>query len=609
MRNLTNRLENLKPEELEKLRHEWDEGFFDVAADILLLSYVKRDMQKVLREASADRDAFIRAANAVLPLGFGEDCYRGWLDIRKRGWTWCGYAEDKASGFETVAYRKGRSLVVGIAGSDTSVEDWVDNDARLVIPKGPLIPTQYRVVRKKVLALVEGFRKETGRLPKELLLAGNSLGGAVAVVAYAELFLYAMENAMSLRVLTYNSAPVRLEYLRTVLERNKIRAGAGLTDYGIRKFYRRILHLINEDDILNNILYKLIRGIENFGHIGTYLIVENKGEDKERDLLHYAKEHLNVLAIRDPSPASVQDIGFHARNMKADTRVKLKKTLSRRVIRGIQAYNGRIHLLDRVRGALLGLALGDSAGHRFKGVGDATTLALALAKGLLEASANPEPAIAGRFLEWYALDRREIGRTTETAMENAIRKQDFPTGAKIAHEVLGGRTAGNASLKRVLPVALAYGSLDDAVAVAGIQSNMTHFDPRAKEACQLYVWLVYLLLEGRDKEDALDEVFGSHLHYMHYRDLEAFSGSAFVPDSLLEALAVFHRSESFEDGLERIGRLQGGDQFGALAGGLLGAAYGKKAIGIGRSAKLKEKLELLTIAGRLFDQRMKGRER
>ena len=609
MIKLTSRLEEFRREDIEKLKKKWDGQYFDVAADMLLLSYTKKAMQKLLKEESASKEIFIAEADKILPMGFGSECHHAWKDIRERGWKYLAYVEDKASGFEAVAYYKGRILVAAIAGSDNSTEDWIDNDARLIVAKGSLVPTQFRIVRKKLLSILEKYEAVCGRKPKELLIAGNSLGGAVSVVGYTELFFPAMEQGISMSVLAYNSAPVRLEYLETVLRRNELKHGAGLTAYGLRKYYNSILHFINEDDLLNNILSKLIRNLDTFGHIGRFLIIENKGEEKETDMLHYAKEHISIQALRSLQPAEVQDIGFHAKNMVDDSKAKFRRNLRSRVEKDIGEYNRRVALLDKIRGALLGVALGDLYGHKGSGTGDATGMTLAVARGFLEDPEDPERFIGGCLLEWYALDRKEVGKTTATAIEEAIKIQDFPTGAKKAHGLLQGRTAGNASLKRAVPAALLYGSLRRVIAMSGLQSNMTHFDHEAKEACQLYAWLVHLLLDGVEKEAALEDVFGSHLHYWQYKTLgtESIKGGRYVADCLLDALIVFNKAESFEDGLEMIAELSGGREFGPVAGGLLGAAYGKKAIGFKQSGRLQEKVEILEVAGQLYDKRMKER--
>ena len=55
MIKLTSRLEEFRREDIEKLKKKWDGQYFDVAADMLLLSYTKKAMQKLLKEESASK--------------------------------------------------------------------------------------------------------------------------------------------------------------------------------------------------------------------------------------------------------------------------------------------------------------------------------------------------------------------------------------------------------------------------------------------------------------------------------------------------------------------------------------------------------------------------
>lgn len=593
---------------IKDLYDRLDGQFLDVISDVLLLSYTKEVMQALVKRKNTPKEEFLELAEKIIPLNFAESCYQGYLDIYKKRWKYLSFIEDQTTGYESIAFYKDEVLIIGIAGSDKSVEDWIDNDARLLIPRGVLVPTQFKIVGSKIKRIINEYKaKHDCNLPKEIIITGNSLGGAVTVVAYSEIYHFALANNIKLSALTYNSAPLRIEYIEELMLKKCKEYEVDLSDFDTIPFLEGIVNLINEDDLLNNILYIFIKNIENFDHLGKYLIIENKGELKETDLLHYAKEHINVFPIRDLTVSEVQLLEHHAYNMFDGSAQLIKKTIKEKVAERIDEYKEQVVVLDKIRGAMLGTAIADFYGNGKLEATDATKLTLAVAKGLIKAPDEPLPAIGDEVIEWQALDGKYIGRTTKVAIENALKTGSFPTGAKKAHEVLEGRTAGNCSLKRCLPVPLVYRELDIVITLSGLQSNMTHFDSKVKEACQLYSWLVYDLLKGKTKNQALDEVFDSHLYYGQYKNikLEAVIGSSYVVDCLLNCLILFYNYDNLEDLLAGVDKIDNAREIASLAGGLIGLVQGLKGISNNLKDELENKIEILNIAGNLFDERMK----
>lgn len=594
--------------DIKNLHDRLDGQFLDVISDVLLLSYTKDIMQTLVKKRNTPKEKFLNLAEKIIPLNFAESCFEGYLDIYRKKWNYLCFVEDSSTGYESISFFKDETLIIGIAGSDKSVEDWIDNDARLLIPKGVLVPTQFKIVGSKIKRIInEYMTKHDCALPKEIIITGNSLGGAVSVVAYSEIYHFALKNNIKLSCLTYNSAPLRMEYIEELLGKKCKELDIDLSDIDIDPYLDGIINLINEDDLLNNILYIFIKNIENFGHIGKYLIIENKGELKETDLLHYAREHINVVPIRELTVSDVQVLEHHAYNMFDGSAQLIKKTIKDKVAERIDDYKEQVMILDKIRGAMLGTAIADFYGNGKLETTDATNLTLAVAKGLIKSPDEPLPAIGEEIIEWQALDGKYIGRNTKVAIENALKTGSFPTGAKKAHEILEGRTAGNCSLKRCLPVPLVYRDLDIVITLSGLQSNMTHFDSKVKEACQLYSWLIYDLLKGKTKEQALDEVFGSHLYYGQYKtiDVKAVIGSSYVVDCLLNSLILFYNYDNFEDFLTSVDRIENAREIASLAGGLLGLEQGLKGISFNFRDELDDKIEILNIAGNLFDERMK----
>lgn len=601
-------LVNLTLNELNELQTSWDSSLLEVASNMIMLSYVKSEMQPYIKEKGTSEDVFKKNINNELLIDLDEDCFKAYQDMNHRNWTYLTFTEDKETGYEAIAYANGPRLVVGIAGSDKSKEDWIDNDARLLIPKGDLIPTQFKVVGKSLLKMIETYRGVYGRYPKEILITGNSLGGAVTMVGYTELFSYCEKHRIKLRALTYNSAPLRSEYLEAVLQRQAQQEGMELTPGKQQKFYKGIVHFINEDDLLNNILYTFIKNMDTFGHVGKYIIIENKGLAKGEDLLHYAKEHLSVQSLRTLTVSKSQTIEKHAKSMIIDSRELVRKNIQNKIDFEIDRYQRGVELLDQIRGGFLGLAIGDAFGSPEGITGNPTDLTLAVAKGISAEPKDPLLKIGGQLVEWLALNDKGAGKTTRLAIENAIKKDSFPTGAKIANTILNGRTAGSGSLIRVLPIPLFYKELDEVVTLAGLQSNMTNFDPKAKEACQLYSWLVHQLLHNANRDQALSTIFGDHLYYGQYKKLELqeLPVSDYVVETLLTGITLFYRSHSLKEGMELLQALPGDKRgAGAIAGSLLGVYFGMKSIPNEIRKTIHEIVEILSIAGLLYDQRIK----
>ena len=171
---------------------------------------------------------------------------------------------------------------------------------------------------------------------------------------------------------------------------------------------------------------------------------------------------------------------------------------------------------DRARGVLLGTAVGDAlgAGYEFGypspnteidmiGGGtfdwapgewtDDTSMAVCVARALQ--SGGDVDEIAENFRAWFAQNPPDVGNQTRAVLSQTTR-----TGADMtaAASSLPGRTGGNGSLMRTAPVALAY--LDDAAgctAAAARISALTHSDPRAGEACQLWSHAIrFAVLKG-----------------------------------------------------------------------------------------------------------------
>ena len=173
--------------------------------------------------------------------------------------------------------------------------------------------------------------------------------------------------------------------------------------------------------------------------------------------------------------------------------------------------------VDRAAGALLGAAEGDALGVPYEfgcralgeqaemlggGLGgiapgqwsDDTQMACVIARvAATDADLRSEQAldkIAEGFLKWYDGNPPDVGVQTRRVLSGT-----GPGGAAAARMRLvarqlhegTGRTAGNGSLMRTSPVALAHlGDTDAIVEAARAVSALTHHDPMAGDACALW---------------------------------------------------------------------------------------------------------------------------
>jgi ADP-ribosylglycohydrolase len=276
---------------------------------------------------------------------------------------------------------------------------------------------------------------------------------------------------------------------------------------------------------------------------------------------------------------------------------------------------------DRIAGVLLGVAVGDALGVPYEygsrplpgpgeearmlggGLGgyapgqwsDDTEMTSVIAqvaarcpdlrdKGALD-------AIAAGFLRWHDAGPADIGVQTDTVL-GALRgtPEDGAAGRLMmrAAEVHAatGRSAGNGSLMRTAPVALAH--LGDQAAIDGAAravSALTHHDPQAGEACALWCLAIdHAVRTGElDVRAGLDHVgqeWQGWLDEAEQAPPEAFARSnGWVVAALQGAWSAIVHTTGLVDGLQAAVRGGGDtDTVAAIAGGLLGAAYGASAV-------------------------------
>ncbi|MCI0396571.1 MAG: ADP-ribosylglycohydrolase family protein [Chloroflexi bacterium] len=303
-----------------------------------------------------------------------------------------------------------------------------------------------------------------------------------------------------------------------------------------------------------------------------------------------------------------------------------------------------MELLERYRGALLGLAAGDAVGTtlEFRPPGtftpiadmvgggpfhlepgqwtDDTSMALCLAESLVACGGFDPADQMRRYLRWYHEGYHsstgrcfDIGNTVRDALHRFEQ-----TGNPYAGST-GPHTAGNGSLMRLAPVPLFFAA-DPALAIArsGDSSYTTHGAATAVSACHYFGALLVGALNGTAKEDLLAprytpvpgywddqflapeiaEVAGGSFKVRQPPDIQ---GTGYVVRSLEAALWAFDHSDNFRDGCLLAANLgDDADTTAAIYGQLAGAYYGEQSIPNAWRARLAHRHIIELLAEHLY---------
>ncbi len=304
-------------------------------------------------------------------------------------------------------------------------------------------------------------------------------------------------------------------------------------------------------------------------------------------------------------------------------------------------------LKERIKGALLSLAVGDALGFPFEGQAreklahvdlhtyatgkygrgvwsDDTSLTFCTVLSLLERDGLDPEDLAQKFAAWWTKGFLTphgkaigAGRTTVEAIKRYL------SGT---HPLLCGgqdeRSNGNGSLMRILPVALFYASSPVAELLSFLHqaSCLTHAHPRSQMACGFYGLFVRALLKGYKRKEAwtgvvqnFPEFYKKYFPDMapelaHFQRLldpdfprlprHEIKSNAYVVHSLEATSWVFLRAASLEKALEEAVRLgQDTDTTAAIVGGLAGLYWGLQALpahllaGLAKRGKLEDLAE------------------
>jgi ADP-ribosylglycohydrolase len=303
-----------------------------------------------------------------------------------------------------------------------------------------------------------------------------------------------------------------------------------------------------------------------------------------------------------------------------------------------------MEIIERYRGSLLGLAVGDAVGTtlEFKPPGsftpiedmvgggpfqlqpgqwtDDTSMALCLAESLIEQQGfNPVHQLQ-KYLQWYREGYLsstgrcfDIGNTTIDGLRQFEKTQEPYCGST------DPRSAGNGSIMRLAPVPLFYAKRPlEAIAKSAESSRTTHQATVAVEGCRYLGALIVGAVNGVSREELLskryspvpgyweknplvEEIDEIALGSFKHRQPPKIQGSGYVVKSLEAALWAFYNSHSFREGcLLAVNLGDDADTTGAVYGQLAGAFYGESGIPESWRSQLAYQQLIESMADQLF---------
>ena len=291
--------------------------------------------------------------------------------------------------------------------------------------------------------------------------------------------------------------------------------------------------------------------------------------------------------------------------------------------------------LNRFRGCLLGLAVGDAVGTtvEFQARGsfppvtdmmgggpfnlnagqwtDDTSMALCLADSLLAKDGFDPKDQMDRYWRWYQEGYLsstgrcfDIGNTVRSALEQYHRTGDPWSGST------SPQAAGNGSLMRLAPIPMFYyPDLEKMIHFAGESSRTTHGALECIEACRLFAEMLFRAFAGSSKNEILFNSMGkisapkimeiSRGSYTQ-KTINEIHGTGYVVDSLEAALWCFHHSNVFEEAILQAANLgDDADTTAAICGQIAGAYYGETGIPATWLDKLSMRTEITNFADKL----------
>lgn len=292
---------------------------------------------------------------------------------------------------------------------------------------------------------------------------------------------------------------------------------------------------------------------------------------------------------------------------------------------------------DDAEGVLLGLACGDALGEPVEGwtgeriaaeygtltefvegrvppggLTDDTEQALRLARSLLACEEFDPDDVSARFVEWFEGGAVGIGGLTRRVLRRIADGEDWDRASRAAWEASPeGHNAGNGSVMRCAPIAVAYARTpDELAAVSHTSSKLTHYDPRCVHGCEVLNRTIAGYLRGEPaplataldalSADAPAELLAALKPVPDGIDPRELSPTGYVVETLQTACYHTLTAEDAETAI--VHAVNGGgdtDTIGAVAGAIAGARFGAEQIPDRWLAELDATAELRRLGSEL----------
>jgi ADP-ribosyl-[dinitrogen reductase] hydrolase len=220
-------------------------------------------------------------------------------------------------------------------------------------------------------------------------------------------------------------------------------------------------------------------------------------------------------------------------------------------------------------------------------VTDDTEMALCIARSLVEQERFDGQDIADRFQDWYDSDPFDIGLMTADAIQRYKMGTSWrDAGREVWQDRPEGQNAGNGSVMRCAPHAIAFADTPDTLVDVSKQSSATtHYDPRCQYGCAILNCTIAGYLRGEDTpfDAALRRAEGNAPNELvealrpvpdHVAD-EQLQSSGYVVHTLQTALHDALTADTAKEAIvTAVNRGNDTDTVGAVTGAIAGARFG-----------------------------------
>lgn len=302
--------------------------------------------------------------------------------------------------------------------------------------------------------------------------------------------------------------------------------------------------------------------------------------------------------------------------------------------------------LDRAKGALLGLAVGDAVGTTLEflspgefepiddmvGGGpfnlkpgqwtDDTSMALCLGESLIRMGGHDAEDQLRTYVRWWKHGHNsskdhcfDIGGQTRTALDKFSRVGAPP---KLK---LNAMSAGNGSLMRLAPVSIKWHNhFPQLIENAALSSETTHNNVLCVDSCKLLATMTATLIQGAEPDAVFTTSFwdatwdfGQEAEYKLHpfvdniargswqNDPPRIKGTGYCIDSLEAAIWAVAGATDYKDAILRAANLgDDADTTAAIAGQMAGAKWGMSGIPQEWLDKLYRRADIEEMANTLF---------